>query len=72
MKKHNISYDNLILLDLPSKAARQAWNKHGDYKALEYKKQNYRFFIESSEREARRIKELTGKSVFCTDLMKMI
>lgn len=72
LHKHGIEYDNLIMLNLPDKASRIKWGKYGDYKAAEYKKKDYVFFIESSLSEAKRIKELTNKTVFCTETMKLV
>lgn len=72
LKKHNIEYENLILLNLPNKEARVNWGKYGEYKANEYKKPQYIFFIESSLKEAQTIKEKTGKSVFCIENMSLI
>lgn len=72
LSKHNIEYDNLIMLDLPDKQSRIKWGKYGEYKAKEYSKQEYVFFIESSLKEARKIKEITGKTIFCTEIMDII
>lgn len=72
LKKHNVQYDKLIMLNLPNKEARIKWGKYGDYKAEEYKKNEYIFFIESSLKEAIRIKELTKKQVFCIETMCLI
>lgn len=72
LKKHNIQYDNLILLNLPNAEERRKWNKYGEYKGNEYKKNGYIFFIESSLSEAKRIKEVSNKSVFCIETMSMI
>ncbi|WP_405325804.1 phosphoribosyltransferase [Fibrobacter sp.] len=70
--KHNIQYDKLVLMNMPSAAARRAWGKYGEYKSIEYSNPDYILFIESSLSEATRIKELTHKSVFCTETMRMI
>lgn len=72
LKKHGIEYENLILLNLPNKESRMKWGKHGEYKANEYAKSQYSFFIESSLREAKIIKEKTGKTVFCIETMSII
>lgn len=72
LKKHNVQYDTLIMLNLPNKEARIKWGKYGDYKAEEYKKAEYIFFIESSLKEAKQIKELTKKQVFCIETMGLI
>lgn len=72
LKQHNIQYENLIMLNLPNAEERRKWNKYGEYKGYEYKKPGYIFFIESSLNEAKRIKETSGKSVFCTEIMGII
>lgn len=69
--KHQIKYDNLILLNLPTQDDRRRWGRHGEYKADEYKKP-YSLFIESSINEATIIHNITHKSVFCVDAMKML
>ena len=60
------------MLNLPNKEARIKWGKHGEYKANEYKKSCYGFFIESSLAEAKIIKQLTGKPVFCIETMNLL
>lgn len=72
LNKHNIKYDNLIMLNLPDKNARQAWGKYGEYKAEEYIKNPYVFFIESSLNEAKKIKACSNKTVYCTEIMNII
>ena len=72
LKQHNIKYDKLIMLNLPDAATRRAWGKYGEYKANEYKKPEYMFFIESSLHEAKIIKEKTGKPVYCIEIMELI
>lgn len=72
LSDHGVKYERLIMLDLPNREARLRWNRHGEYKAAEYKKSCYTFFIESSMREARVIRDLTGKPVFCTEYMGLV
>ncbi len=60
------------MLNLPNAQERQKWNKYGDYKGTEYKKSGYIFFIESSLSEAKRIKEISDKTVFCIETMSII
>ena len=72
LQKHNIKYDNLILLNLPNAVERRKWNKYGEYKGNEYKKPEYVFFIESSLNEAKKIKEVSNKSVFCIETMSIV
>lgn len=72
LKKHGIEYENLIMLNLPNAEERRKWNKYGNYKGTEYKKPGYVFFIESSLNEAKKIKEVSGKTVFCTETMSIL
>lgn len=72
LKLYGVKYDNLIMLNLPDKLSRQRWNKHGEYKGTEYKKSGYMLFIESSLAEAKVIKAVSGKPVFCTETMALV
>ena len=72
LKRNNVQYENLIMLNLPNREARSKWNKYGEYKAEEYKKSSYKLFIESSLSEAKTIKAITNKPVFCTETMTML
>lgn len=72
LKKHGIEYENLIMLNLPNAEERKKWNKYGEFKANEYIKNGYVFFIESSLSEALKIKEITRKTVFCIETMSIV
>ncbi len=67
LSKHNIIYDNLIMLDLPSKEERLRLKAHGTHKAKYYKNSKIEFFIESDASQALEICKLAGKAVFCID-----
>lgn len=68
LKRNNIIYNQLIMLDFPNKAARLAWNKHGEYKGEYYKqREDCTLFIESSCRQAKTIVEVSGKTVYCVE-----
>jgi len=68
LKKNNINYDNLIMLDLPSKEARLKNNAHATHKAKYFKSmKELEIFIESNPEQAREIMEITGKPVFSVD-----
>ncbi len=67
LSKHNIVYDNLIMLNLPSKEERQRLRAHGSHKGKYYKNSETVFFIESDARQSLEICYLTGKSVYCVD-----
>lgn len=73
LQKHNIIYDHLIMLDLPTKDDRiklqaHAWNKS------KYFKENKElvFFIESEVKQAHQITQISGKTVYCVDSNEMI
>lgn len=72
MAAHGIRYKNLIMRDLPNAAARRADIPHGEYKAGVILEVGARFFIESSEHQARQIARLSGKPVFCVSTRSLI
>jgi uncharacterized HAD superfamily protein len=63
LRRHNIQYGSLVMLDLPNAAARQAAGSHGANKASYYKRSNTTLFIESELRQADEIARLSGKPV---------
>lgn len=65
--EHCHVFDNESSVDIKS-----ACDSYGDYKGTEYKKPGYVFFIESSLNEAKRIKEVSGKTVFCIETMSIV
>ncbi|MGX5829787.1 phosphoribosyltransferase [Mesorhizobium sp. 43Arga] len=67
LAKNGILYDQLIMLDLPSKAERQRLGAHGSFKADFYRKSNAILFIESEHAQALKITELSGKPVLCVE-----
>lgn len=68
LKKHNILYENLIMLDLPDKDSRLKINAHAAHKAAYYKKStNLEIFIESNGKQAEQIVDITGKPCYCVD-----
>lgn len=72
LKKHNIEYDNLVMLNMNSAAERRKWGKYGEYKGSFYKNPKYILFIESSLAEAKKIKEVSGKTVYCTETLSIL
>ena len=73
LMKNNIQYDNLIMLDLPSKKVRQETHAHVPHKAEYFKKnKDLSIFIESSKNQSIQIMQQTGKPVFCVDTNEMI
>lgn len=68
LKKHNILYENLIMLDLPDKESRLRLNAHAAHKAAYFKKsKNLEIFIESNGNQAKEIANITGKPCYCVD-----
>lgn len=73
LKKYNIQYDNLIMLDLPSKEARIKQQSHGIHKAKYYmSNKNLELFIESDLKQSYQITHISGKPVFCVDSNQLI
>ncbi|MCH7407313.1 phosphoribosyltransferase family protein [Belliella aquatica] len=72
LKKHQIEFEELFMLNLPSKEKRQELNCHGKFKAEVYLKKRYSsiLFIESSKRQSKEINQITKLPVFCTDSME--
>ncbi len=69
MKKNGISYDNLVMLNATAEE-RQKNNLHARFKATYYKNSDCILFIESEERQAIEINNITGKPVYCTENCK--
>ncbi|MEI6899042.1 MAG: phosphoribosyltransferase family protein [Bacteroidota bacterium] len=72
LKKHNVKYNDLVLLDLPDKEARVRAGNHAQHKAKTYGSKPYVLFIESSLSQALEINRITKKPVFCTENFEMI
>ncbi|MFC0200954.1 phosphoribosyltransferase [Paracoccus rhizosphaerae] len=72
LARHEIEYDKLVMLDLPSKAERQRLKAHGSFKAEVYRKSDAHLFIESEFGQAETIARVSGKPVFCVDTQQMI
>lgn len=71
LASHGVEYGELIMLDLPSKAARQEARAHGSFKAKVYSRTPSSLFIESDEGQAREIASRSGKPVLCVGSHRM-
>ncbi|GAB3374806.1 phosphoribosyltransferase family protein [Azotobacter armeniacus] len=71
LKKHNIVYEHLIMLNLPSQKVRHRLNSHATHKAEYYNKSKLDFFLESDPDQALDIAKATGKPVFCVENNKI-
>lgn len=69
---NDVTYDRLVMLDLPSKAERQRLGAHGTFKGEYFRDSDAILFIESENRQAVRIAELAGKPVLCLQSHRMI
>ena len=66
LDKHNVKYQALYMLDLPSKEERIRTSAHAPFKANIYKSiEESQLFIESNPIQAKYIAESTGKAVYC-------
>lgn len=66
LKKYNVQYENLYMLDLPTAKERRNLNCHAEFKAKVYsEKEDCIFFIESDRSQAEKIAQITGKQVIC-------
>ncbi|WP_346854255.1 phosphoribosyltransferase family protein [uncultured Draconibacterium sp.] len=72
LKKYNIRYNDLVMIDLPNMEARQKLNNHAQHKAKAYLSKPYVLFIESSLSQALEINRITKKPVLCTENFEMI
>ncbi len=72
LKKNNVKYNELVMLDLPNKEARMKANNHGSHKAKTYASGPYPLFIESDLSQAVEINRITKKPVLCTENFEMI
>lgn len=68
--KHNVAYNNLVLTNYLSASERQKDNRYAELKAEYYKSVNCGWFVESDSRQAKRIADLTGKPVICSDTLE--
>lgn len=71
LRAHNVQYDELVMLDLPSQKERQRLGVHASHKADYYIKSGLDFFVESAPTQALAIMTASGKPVFCTGDNKM-
>lgn len=68
LKKNNIKYDKLIMMNFQTKEERIKSGSHGKFKGQNYKKiKNSNLFIESDSIQAEEIAKISGKAVFCIE-----
>lgn len=67
LKKHQVIYDELIMLDLPDAITRRKLGIHSKFKAKVFVERNESYFIESNWSQAKDIFKLSKKPVFCIE-----
>lgn len=67
LRRYGISYGELIMMDLPTAAARQKARTHGSYKGEYYRSSSATLFIESELWQAREIAAVSGKPVLALE-----
>ena len=72
LKRHQIDYGTLHLMELPSKEARMTANNHASFKAKIYKDTKAKMFIESSIRQAQEIAKTANSPVLCVETNEMV
>lgn len=68
----NVDYEKLIMMDLPSKEERVRLSNHAQFKADIYRKTKTKLFIESCDKQAVDIANLSGKCVYSLESKDMI
>ncbi|WP_050031940.1 phosphoribosyltransferase family protein [Halorubrum halophilum] len=67
-----ITYDRLVMMDLPDMETRQERGNYGQYKASVYDSADADLFIESSPKQAAEIRRRTNRPVFCYETNEML
>ncbi|WP_436926254.1 phosphoribosyltransferase [Halosimplex amylolyticum] len=70
--RHDIEYDNLVMMDHPSMEARQEAGDYAEYKANVYEETGAKLFIESRPHLAAEICDLTNRPVYCYETNEMV
>lgn len=72
LRRNNIKYENLIMLNLKNKEERLKSGTHGKFKGEIYKKiEKAYIFIESDPKQAEEIANISKKMVFCVENQKI-
>jgi orotate phosphoribosyltransferase len=72
LDRRGIEYEQLIMMDYPTKAARKRANRYVDHKAQAYLKTKAKLFIESSLHQAQGIAREAGMPVYCVSTRNLI
>ncbi len=72
LHEHHVKYRELIMMDMPDKAARIKSGSHGRFKAIVYDKTNASLFIESNIDQAFEISNRSCKPVVCIESRSLV
>ncbi|MFK7888306.1 MAG: phosphoribosyltransferase [Gammaproteobacteria bacterium] len=71
LAKHNITYNELVMMQYATMEERKAAKAYGSFKADVYAKSNMEFFIESNEWTTGEIARLSGKPAMCIETQQV-
>ena len=72
LKRNGITYDELVMLDLPAPAERQKIVHYGKFKGEVFRSRLRSLFIESSDQQAHEVAFFSGKPCISVETMRMI
>jgi orotate phosphoribosyltransferase len=72
LDRHDIHYDELVMMDHESAEERRAASDHSEYKARVYTETGAKLFIESNPRQATTIAELSKKPAFSYETNELV
>lgn len=67
LRKHDIRFERLVMMDYATMAERQAAKAYAEFKATAYSRSSAMLFIESSDELSMKIAKLSGKPVLCAE-----
>jgi orotate phosphoribosyltransferase len=71
LAQHGVEYESLVMLNLPTAAARREAGAHASHKAEFYRRSDATMFIESDAGQAAEIARLAARQVFAVDRGEM-
>nr|WP_047168733.1 phosphoribosyltransferase family protein [Sphingomonas sp. Y57] len=72
LQAHGVDYERLWMLDLPSAEERRRLKMHAVHKARVYRKTNACLFVESEDRQAIEIADLSGRPVLSIEAQRIV
>lgn len=72
LRAHRVDYETLWMLDLPSAEERRRLKMHAVHKARVYRKTKACLFVESEDRQAMEIADLSGRPVLSIEAQRIV